>query len=270
MNLIDIINDLTNIYPTILSTDLIRYVVGAGGVYLLINILLSNRLAKRKIREKSPPKGQIRRELLASMRTVCIFAANGTIIVWGAGQGIFQIYTDIEQFGWTYLAMTTIILILLHDAWFYWTHRIFHYPPIFRHFHRLHHQSHNPTPFASYSFNVGESIISASYFLLMLLILPAHPIALFIFTTHMMLRNAVGHSGYELFPSGRDGKPRFDWMTTVTHHDLHHAQAGYNMGLYFTWWDRWMGTEHPQYYAEFLRVTKPNSSDQKYIPQLKV
>ena len=80
-----------------------------------------------------------------------------------------------------------------------------------------------------------------------LLILPAHPAAILVFVTHMMLRNAVGHSGYEFFPADRDGKPLFDWMTTVTHHDLHHAHAGYNLGLYFTWWDRWMGTEHPNY-----------------------
>ncbi|MEO0917088.1 MAG: DUF2147 domain-containing protein, partial [Pseudomonadota bacterium] len=47
--------------------------------------------------------------------------------------------------------------------------------------------------------------------------------------------------------------------TTVTHHDLHHAHAGYNLGLYFTWWDRWMGTEHPNYHDEFRRVARPVS-----------
>ena len=57
-----------------------------------------------------------------------------------------------------------------------------------------------------------------------------------------------------LTPARRDGRPMFDWMTTVTHHDLHHAQAGWNYGLYFTWWDRWMGTEHPQYHARFAAV----------------
>jgi sterol desaturase/sphingolipid hydroxylase (fatty acid hydroxylase superfamily) len=39
---------------------------------------------------------------------------------------------------------------------------------------------------------------------------------------------------------------------------LHHAQAGWNYGLYFTWWDRLMGTEHPEYYARFAEaVRKP-------------
>src|SRR5262249_7546610 len=68
--------------------------------------------------------------------------------------------------------------------------------------------------------------------------------------------NTLGHSGYELFPSRADGRPLLDFMTTTTHHDLHHAQAGWNYGLYFTWWDRMMGTEHPDYYARFAAATR--------------
>ena len=35
-------------------------------------------------------------------------------------------------------------------------------------------------------------------------------------------------------------------------------QAPYNFGLYFTWWDRWMGTENPNYHARFAAsVRKP-------------
>ena len=69
-----------------------------------------------------------------------------------------------------------------------------------------------------------------------------------------MLRNATGHYGYELFPADRKGRPLLDWMTTVTHHDLHHAEPGSNFGLHFTWWDRWTGTENPRYLSEFARV----------------
>lgn len=42
----------------------------------------------------------------------------------------------------------------------------------------------------------------------------------------------------------------FGWWNTTTHHDLHHQRGRSNYGLYFTWWDRWMGTEHPDYQAE--------------------
>ena len=92
-----------------------------------------------------------------------------------------------------------------------------------------------------------------------LLLVPVPWIAFGLFMLHQIARNVIGHSGYELFPAGKDGKPLFDWMTTVTHHDLHHAQAGWNYGLYFTWWDRWMGTEHPEYLARFAAVTRPET-----------
>jgi sterol desaturase/sphingolipid hydroxylase (fatty acid hydroxylase superfamily) len=42
-----------------------------------------------------------------------------------------------------------------------------------------------------------------------------------------------------------------DLMTTTTHHDMHHQQFNGNYGLYFTWWDRWMGTEFPEYKVAF-------------------
>ncbi len=59
-------------------------------------------------------------------------------------------------------------------------------------------------------------------------------------------------------PARANGRPLFDFLTTTTHHDLHHAQAGWNYGLYFTWWDRLMGTEHPDYHARFAQaVRKP-------------
>ncbi|MEY8828308.1 sterol desaturase family protein [Sedimentitalea sp. XS_ASV28] len=186
-----------------------------------------------------------------------IFALSGTLIVLGAKSGVFPVYTEISIYGWAYFGLGTAVLIIAHDTWFYWSHRLLHYPPLFRRFHRLHHRSHNPTPFASYSFDLGEAVVNAIYLPLILLVLPVHSLAILIFVTHMILRNAIGHSGYELFPANRQGKPLFGWMTTVTHHDLHHAHAGYNLGLYFTWWDRWMGTEHPDYLDEFRRVARP-------------
>ncbi len=44
-------------------------------------------------------------------------------------------------------------------------------------------------------------------------------------------------------------------ITTVTNHDMHHSRLTGNYGLYFTWWDRWMGTGHPAYPEEFKAVT---------------
>jgi lathosterol oxidase len=36
-------------------------------------------------------------------------------------------------------------------------------------------------------------------------------------------------------------------LNTVQHHDLHHRYPKVHFSLYMTHWDRWLGTEHPEY-----------------------
>ena len=251
MCLTEFLTTYVNRYPVVLTSDFIRYAVGAGGVYLIVNLVLSGVLNSRKIRTETPPMKQMGLEVIYSLRTVLIFACVGTFVYMGAQTGVIPIYTEVANYGWVWLIVSTVVLIVAHDAWFYWTHWFMHKPRLFRWFHSRHHKSHNPTPFTSYSFDASEAVVNAIYFPLILLVIPAHPIALLIFTAHMMLRNALGHCGYEIFPARRDGRPLLDWLTTVTHHDMHHEYAGRNFGLYFTWWDRWMGTEHHEYHFRF-------------------
>jgi len=68
-----------------------------------------------------------------------------------------------------------------------------------------------------------------------------------------ILRNAQGHSGIEFHHHKWVDSP-LDIFTTTTHHDMHHQKVKGNYGLYFTWWDRIMGTELPGYKAEFRRI----------------
>ncbi|WP_299848267.1 sterol desaturase family protein [uncultured Roseovarius sp.] len=241
----------SNLIMGSLAHDFFRYVIGAGGVYLVVNVLLAPWLAARKIRSEMPGWPQIRREIIVSLRTVVIFASVGLAICLLAATGILPVYDRIETYGWGWFWASAALIILAHDAWFYWAHWLMHRMRALRRMHLLHHQSHNPTAFTSYAFDMSEALVHAIFLPLFLAVVPMHPAAILIFTSHMMLRNAVGHCGVEVFPGSARGKPLFDWMTTVTHHDLHHAQAGYNYGLYFTWWDRWMGTEHPKYLEAF-------------------
>ena len=238
-------------YPGILQHDLLRYVIGAGGTFLVVNVLLRRFLAGRQIRSERPGGKQMRWEILASLRTVLIFSLVGFGIALAAQHGLLNVYRDPAALGWPYFALNVALLIVAHDAWFYWTHRLMHRPRLYRWFHRLHHRSNNPTPWTSYSFDASEAVVNAIYLPIALMLMPTSVLAAFIFTAHMMLRNAIGHCGYEVFPARADGRPLFDWLTTVTHHDLHHARAGANFGLYFTFWDRMMGTEDSDYHVRF-------------------
>ncbi len=235
--------------PFWFAFDFARYVIGAGSVYLIVNILLSRRLSNRKIRSKTPKFRQMAREFKSSVFAVAVFSLTGLLTQIGLEAGAITIYVDAPSYGSAYFIGSLVLMILAQDAYFYWTHRLLHLPKAFKRGHSEHHKSINPTPWTAYSFNAIEAAIHAIFVPLFLLFLPMHGFAIFLFLTHMIIRNAVGHSGYELFPRSWAVHPILGQITMVTHHDMHHSNGNSNFGLYFTWWDRMMGTEHPDYLA---------------------
>jgi sterol desaturase/sphingolipid hydroxylase (fatty acid hydroxylase superfamily) len=236
------------------TRDFIRYLVGAAGVFIVVWGILRPFIQSRKIRKKTPPARQMVFEFLHSVKTVAVFSTVGLLIGYGYQAGIFKIYLDLADYGWGYFAFSTLLMIFLHDTYFYWTHRLLHVSGIFPRVHGLHHKSHNPTPWTAYSFDWIEAIVNFMFVKFFLLIVPMHPLGIFSFLAFMIVRNAIGHSGYELFPRRWVTHPIFGQLTNVTHHDLHHATFRYNYGLYFTYWDRLMGTEHPDYVAKTLGI----------------
>ena len=184
------------------------------------------------------------------MLTATIFSLVGFLVFVGGRFGVFRIYGG-ELPDTVVLVSEFAAIVLLHDAYFYWMHRGIHHRRVFRIVHRLHHKSRTPTPWAAYSFAPPEAILEASIMPLAALLFPFHELTAYLFLTHMIARNVIGHAGVELFPRWWLDAPILRWITTTTHHDLHHQHGGCNFGLYFTWWDRWMGTEHPRYRARF-------------------
>lgn len=39
-----------------------------------------------------------------------------------------------------YMALSVVALDYLHDAWFYWGHRLLHWRPLYKHVHAIHHE----------------------------------------------------------------------------------------------------------------------------------
>lgn len=242
--------------PISIQVETTRYLVGAVGTWLIVWVLLGEALKGRKIRKAVKRAVQIRRELFYSGSTVLVFMLMGVFVYEGAAKGWFRFYSDISDYGWAYLAISIAGLAIFHDAYFYWTHRLIHHPKLFRRVHAVHHRSVNPTPFTAYSFDVPEAAVNFMVIPLYCMIVPTHDIATMIYMWLMIVRNAVGHSGYELMPKGWNRHPILKQFTTITHHDMHHERMTGNYALYFTWWDRWMGTEHADYNERFEKITE--------------
>ncbi len=238
------------------TVDVVRYAVFAIGVWLLLWVIFRPLLKGRKIRPETPPARQLATEFAVSLRSIAIFSTVGLSLFALEAAGWLPGPAMAAGWGPLWFWASLIAMIVGHDAYFYWAHRLMHRPRLFRTFHRRHHRSHNPSPFTAYAFDIGEAAVMAAFVPLWMILVPTPWGVAGLFMLHQIVRNTLGHSGYEVMPSTRDGRPLIPFLTTVTHHDLHHAQAGYNFGLYFTWWDRCMGTEHPDYLARFAAAVR--------------
>lgn len=262
--------DLSSLFASWLAgirLDLGRYVVFAVGVWFILWVVLAPVLKSRKIRPSIPAASQLLLEFACSIRSIAVFTTICLSMFGLYYAGLLSGPKVAAAWGPVWFWVSVALVILAHDTWFYWTHRLIHHPRLFRSFHRRHHKSHNPSPFTAYSFDIGEAALNALFVPLWMACVPTEWSALAIFMAHQLVRNTLGHAGYELFPATRDGRPRLDWLTTVTHHDMHHGEAGWNFGLYFTFWDRLMGTEHPQYLARFAAVVQNRPAEVVLAPQ---
>jgi len=220
---------------------LIRYFLIAGGTYLLFYLLLPRFLKLSKIQDKFPKMSAVASEIGHSMLTVVIFSFMATLILFILPEHTL-IYEKIGDYGWTYYILSFPLMFLIHDTYFYWLHRKMHLPTIFRLVHRVHHKSTNPTPFASYSFHYLEGILEATILPIIAFILPVQGEALILFLLMQFLYNVYGHLGYELYPKWVLRSWIGKWLNTSTIHNAHHKDFEGNYGLYFLFWDRWMGT----------------------------
>jgi Delta7-sterol 5-desaturase len=169
-------------------------------------------------------------------------------------RGLTQLYTRVDEWGIAYLYLSLPLIVVVHDAYFYWTHRALHSRWLYRRFHAHHHLSSNPSPWTAFSFHPFEAIVQAGIFLVVAFAIPAHFNVVFLFLLYMTIMDVLIHCGYELFPRSFVARRWTRWYTTSVNHNLHHRRNRGNFGLYFTWWDRLLGTLDAGYEAEYSEV----------------
>lgn len=245
----------------------VRYLVMSGIGYFLFWRLLFHRLQHRWIQEgKVPDPKKIQHEIRYSLLTMLFFGGTAVFIFYLRTQGWTQIYLDFSAYGWGYFFLSLVGLILLHDAYFYWGHRIMHHPLIFKKVHLVHHVPTNPSPWAAFAFHPWEAIIETGIVPLAVVLFPLHPATIVVFLLYMTFLNVLGHLGFEMFPKGFLDHPVLRLHNTTTHHNMHHRYFNCNYGLYFNWWDLWMGTNHPNYKQQFDGIHQRKPADSMALP----
>ena len=233
-----------------------RYFVIAGIFFVVFYLLFPKSLLRNKIQSRLAGKADFLREILHSSISSVMLAITAIIALSDFLRPYTFIYTDLHAYPLWWIPVSLVLTLIVHDAYFYWMHRILHHKKLFKVTHLVHHQSTNPSPWTSYSFHFLEAIAEGAVVILLVFTMPLHPLTIGLFALSSFVINVYGHLGYEIMPKGFRKTFLFEIINTSTFHNLHHQKFKGNYGLYLRVWDRLMGTEHPDYVKNYDQLQK--------------
>jgi lathosterol oxidase len=172
--------------------------------------------------------GQIAKEIRRSLVSIAIFAGYGVLIVDAYRAGLVNV---VWEASWLRIATDIVILFLWNEVHFFACHRLLHTRWLYRHVHRIHHESIVPTPFSTYSFHWIESFLLGSVMIVAMLLRTFSIWALLALPVFSILFNTIGHWNYNLLAgTGR--------RSASVEHGRHHRRVAGNYGFYLPYLDR--------------------------------
>lgn len=133
------------------------------------------------------------------------------------GQEMVSSYTA-KEFNMYRFPLDILIHVVTVDIWFYVTHRILHYPILYKLVHKLHHRFKAPTAVACMYANPIEFTIGNHLGVALGPIFSnCHPYTAFFWFFLSLFNTAGCHSGYYLFGAEE--------------HDIHHEKFRFNYGV---------------------------------------
>jgi lathosterol oxidase len=175
---------------------------------------------------------QIAKEVRRSLLSIAVFAGYG----WIATQAYRHGWLDVRwQASWMRMAADVILLLVWNEVHFFVCHRLLHTRWLYRHVHRVHHESVTPTPFSTYSFHWFESALLGSVMITAMIWHTFSIWPLMVLPLISLLFNTIGHANYNVFAGTRR-------RSASVEHASHHRRVSGNYGFYLPVLDRLFGT----------------------------
>ena len=193
----------------------------------------------RKFNKAYPPTRLIATEAARSLRGVLIATlfdalvnaahARGALVGTGPAMAAWALPADTAgDPGACVLVAVAVAVELWGDTHFYWTHRLLHTPWLYRHVHKVHHESFNPDPFSGLSMHWFESAV---YFSSAPLVAAFVPLWVFrLVLKGLIVSPLLGHWGHGTWR-----------VEGVYNHYIHHTKFNWNYGS-SPLWDHLCGT----------------------------
>ncbi len=226
---------------------LVRYFLVAGITYWFLYSPLRKSDVSQGGWNLSSSWKSIQRDINLSTLSAVVFALAAAFIMSGYSQGATLLYSHSNQYGLWYLGVSYGLVLILQDAYFYFTHRLFHHPLLFPWLHQGHHRSRYPTPWTSFAFDPLEAVIQSLFLIGVTSIIPLHFITVIAVLTTMTVWAVVNHLGLDRLPATFPHHWLGRWFIGPSHHSVHHLNYRVHYGLYFTFWDKVFGSADSNY-----------------------
>jgi Delta7-sterol 5-desaturase len=95
-------NGVLSVWVRLLVIDSSRYLIAAGGAFLVFWVWGRERWRRRLIAGRYETWPSMRREIAYSASTAVIFSGFGALLVYGTRAGIFRVYDHPGELGWPY------------------------------------------------------------------------------------------------------------------------------------------------------------------------
>jgi Delta7-sterol 5-desaturase len=250
----DLIKEILSNFPKNYLLALVSNIAIVSLVYFIFWKKLKNRFKNWRIQlnERADAK-QIKRELTNAVFALMVGALFSCVVLYLSTKGYTKIYTNFSDYSpfWAYSGF--FILLFIDDAWFYWMHRLLHHPAIYKYIHFEHHKSIDVDPFTSVSFHFLEPFLLTLWIFPVSFLMPTYAPILGVIQAWGLLENIKSHLGYEFYPA-KFNKSWLKFLTSSTHHNMHHSKFNGNYGIHFRIWDRLFGTEFKDYETEYDKI----------------
>jgi len=177
----------------------------------------------------------------------------------------FGMSTDVPFPPWTKIAYQVAIFFVLEDAWHYWLHRAFHWGPLYRYVHKIHHTYSAPFGLAA-EYASPIEVMTLGFGTVGCPIIwcaitgDLHVLTMYIWIVLRLFQAIDAHSGYDFPWSLHHFIP---FWAGAGHHDVHHEKFVGNYASSFRWWDYMLDTEAGAEAAKRRRQRKQEASAKK-------
>lgn len=220
------------------------YFLTASGTYWLVS-------AKTPLNRNfaGSERKNVEDDIKLSIVSAICFALGAACFMAMYNLGLTKVYLPWKFQDLGYVAFSYVSVLMLQDTYFYFSHRLLHLPLLFKHFHKGHHHSRPPTPWTFFALEPVEAISQIGFLLCLTLLIPLNLGVLVAVLVTMTVWSTGNHMGLQVVPLTRSSRWWGQWFIGSSHHLIHHQRYSRHYGLYFTFWDRVLGTQDQRYEA---------------------